>query len=330
MPEASNGRISPGRGNGSSAAGSRQVLIHRMSSQSSAPTKRSAPPSAKVGREWLESRIDLAEQSQRVYSTYLDSIEDSPLREIRSDIGSRLADVRAQIARWSAEGLAPKSVRERVSVLRQVLDFAGVEPNPARNRTVRLPARAETELVLPSADDIVVLATDLPKKFRLPFVILEQTAMRVSELVSLERDDVDAAGLRFRVKAINRKGVRGSRRARFVPVPPWLMEIVATSLPIRGRLFPDFAADGLRASMRDICRDEGPRPLHSSPAQASPNLPLALSGRSRARTRGSRGPLQAVDEPRRLLARDRPRRGRSGSLEGAAREPRMGRQAPSS
>jgi integrase len=211
---------------------------------------------AKVGREWLESRLDLAEQSQRVYTTYLDSIEASPLGgsdPTRIEPG----DVRAQVARWAADGLAPKSVRERVSVLRQVLDFSGVEPNPARHRTVRLPARAETELVLPSAGDIVVLATNLPAKYRLPFVILEQTAMRISELVSLERDDVDAAALRFRVKAVNRKGVRGSRRARFVPVPPWVMEIVATSLPIRGRLFPEFAADGLRASMRDLCESKG-------------------------------------------------------------------------
>jgi len=60
----------------------------------------------------------------------------------------------------------------------------------------------------------------------------------VNEVVSLERDDVDAAALRFRVKAANRKGRRGSRCARFVPVPSWLMEIVATSLPLRGRLSP--------------------------------------------------------------------------------------------
>lgn len=210
----------------------------------------------KVGREWLESRLDLAEQSQRVYATYLDSIDASPLG--RTD-PNRISpgDVRAQVARWVEEGLAPKSVRERVSVLRQVLDFAGVEPNPARNRTIRMPAKVETELVLPSAEEVVALATSLPARYRLPFIILEQTAMRISELVSLERDDVDAGSLRFRVKAINRKGVRGSRRARFVPVPPWLMEIVATSLPLRGRLFPEFAADGLRASMRDICHSQG-------------------------------------------------------------------------
>ena len=211
---------------------------------------------SRAAREWLESRLDLAEKSQRVYSTYLDSFDDSPLG--RSDpYRLEAADIRAQIGRWSDAGLAPKSVRERVSVLRQVLDFAGVEPNPARHRTVRLPARAEAELVLPGANDIVVLASSLSMKYRLPFVILEQTAMRISEVVSLERDDVDAPALRFRVKAINRKGVRGARRARFVPVPPWLMEIVATSLPIHGRLFPDFAADGLRASMRSICRTKG-------------------------------------------------------------------------
>jgi integrase len=84
-----------------------------------------------------------------------------------------------------------------------------------------------------------------------------ETAMRVSEVVSLERDDIDAAGLRFRVKAVNRKGVRGSRRARFVPVPAWLTEIVATSLPVSGRLFPELAADGLRASIRDSCANKG-------------------------------------------------------------------------
>ena len=50
--------------------------------------------------------------------------------------------------------------------------------------------------VLPSAEEVVALATHLAVKYRLSFVILEQRAMRVSEVVSLERDVVDAAGLR--------------------------------------------------------------------------------------------------------------------------------------
>jgi integrase len=207
---------------------------------------------ASVGREWLESRIDLSDQSRRIYRTYLDSLDESPLA--RAD-PTRLnpSDVRGQVARWTAAGLAAKSIRERVSVLRQILDFADVDPNPARHRTVKLPARQERELVLPSAAEVLALAERLSDKYRLPFVLLEQTAMRVGEVVSLERDDVDAAGLRFRIKAVNRKGRRGSRKARFVPVPGWLMEIVATSLPLSGRLFPDVTADGLRSAMTDLC-----------------------------------------------------------------------------
>ncbi len=207
---------------------------------------------AAVGREWLESRIDLADQSRRIYGTYLDSLDESPLARAEP---TRLSprDIRGQVARWTAAGLAAKSVRERVSVLRQILDFAEVDPNPARHRSVKLPARTERELVLPSAAEVLVLAGRLSDKYRLPFVLLEQTAMRVGEVVSLERDDVDAAGLRFRIKAVNRKGRRGSRKARFVPVPGWLMEIVATSLPLRGPLFTRITANGLRSAMSDLC-----------------------------------------------------------------------------
>jgi integrase len=89
--------------------------------------------------------------------------------------------------------------------------------------------------------------------------------MRVGEVFSLERDDVDALNLRFRIKATNRKGRRGSRRARFVPVPDWLTEVVAMSLPLSGRLFPDITADGLRSAMTDACSRA--RLMHCTPHQ---------------------------------------------------------------
>ena len=92
-----------------------------------------------------------------------------------------------------------------LSVLRQILDFAEVDPNPARHRSVKLPAIAERDFVLPSAAEVLALAGRLAEKYRVPLVLLEQTAMRVGEVVSLERDDVDVASLRFRIKAVNRK-----------------------------------------------------------------------------------------------------------------------------
>jgi integrase len=102
-----------------------------------------------------------------------------------------------------------------------------------------LPAPEERELLLPASSDILSILEGIAGKYRLPLAILEQTAMRVGEVVSLERPDVDAPTLRFIVKAKNRKGRRGHRRPRWVPVPAWLMEIIATSLPPSGLLFPD-------------------------------------------------------------------------------------------
>ena len=96
-------------------------------------------------------------------------------------------------------------------------------------------------------------------------VLLEQTGMRVGEVVSLERDDVDVASLRFRIKAANRKGRRGSRRARFVPVPAWLMETVTRSLPLSGLIFPEITDNGLRSAMTDTC--ERQRLPHMTPHQ---------------------------------------------------------------
>src|SRR6266536_2868874 len=96
-----------------------------------------------------------------LYGTNLDSLDQSPLaRADPTRLSSR--DIRGQVARWTATGLAANSVREPVSVLRQILDFAEVDPNPARNRTVKLPAGPERELVLPSAAEFSPSRRDSP------------------------------------------------------------------------------------------------------------------------------------------------------------------------
>jgi integrase len=95
--------------------------------------------------------------------------------------------------------------------LRRGRPESGSKPN--REASSRARARARP----PICRRVLALAERLSDKYRLPFVLLEQTAMRIGELMSLERDDVDAAGSRFRIKAVNRKGRRGSRKARFVP-----------------------------------------------------------------------------------------------------------------
>jgi hypothetical protein len=53
--------------------------------------------------------------------------------------------------------LKPSSVRQYIATLRLLLDFAGVDPNPARDGRVRLPRVEKTAVDPPSAQDVEVL-----------------------------------------------------------------------------------------------------------------------------------------------------------------------------
>src|SRR5580765_1884774 len=70
-------------------------------------SKLAAPPDertvAKVAEEWLATRIDLADQSRRVYRAYVNAIASSPLGRLRRPTP---ADVRAQIEAWTDAGSA--------------------------------------------------------------------------------------------------------------------------------------------------------------------------------------------------------------------------------
>ncbi len=97
--------------------------------------------------------------------------------------------------------LKPSSTRRYLATLRAVLDFAGVDPNPARDSRVRLPReerRSSTRRPRPTSTRS---SPTSPKRWRLPLRVLEQTGMRVGELAALAWGDVDEQGSRFRIKA---------------------------------------------------------------------------------------------------------------------------------
>jgi integrase len=82
------------------------------------------------------------------------------------------------------------SARLYLSTLRAVLDFAGVDPNPARDGRVRLPRGERTVVDPPSAQDIDMILANVLPRWRLPLRVLEQTGMRVGELQALAWGDV--------------------------------------------------------------------------------------------------------------------------------------------
>lgn len=86
--------------------------------------------------------------------------------------------------------------------------------------------------------------------------------MRIGEIVTLPWDDVDVAGLRFRLSRTRTK----TRHPRWVQVPAWLMPYIEASCPVEDRLpgrrvFP-FAESTLRNGMARACRAAG-IPLYS-------------------------------------------------------------------
>ena len=151
--------------------------------------------------------------------------------------------------------LKPASVRKYVQTFRAVLDFAGVDPNPAK--PVRLPREERAEVDPPSAAEVETIIATATPKWRLPLRVLAETGMRVGELHALAWADVDESGSRFRV----RKGKTAAAR-RWVAVPEDLMREVAETCPREDRtaervVFPGCAPVAVWNAMARACTDAG-------------------------------------------------------------------------
>ena len=169
------------------------------------------------------------------------------------------------VATWSLE-LKPASVGRYFRTLRLLLDFAGVDPNPARDKRVKLPTVIEEEPNPPTARQFLAILDSIPARWPLPLVTIEQTAMTVGETASLAWGDVDVVESRFRLKRRNVKGNR-SARARWVQVPRWLMDVIETGCPFEDRtaerrVFAGFTADAAKNAMARACKAAGVPHFH--------------------------------------------------------------------
>jgi integrase len=130
------------------------------------------------------------------------------------------------------------SVRNYLGTLRMVLDFADVEPNPGRDRRVKLPRPDEAIPNPPSAVEVEAIIANAPRNGQLAIRLLEQTGMRVGELAELKWGDVDRENSRLRIRTGKTNAAR-----RWVPVPEWLAEEIEATCPpddrtAQRRLFP--------------------------------------------------------------------------------------------
>jgi integrase len=207
---------------------------------------------ASYAEAYQASRVDIAATTAKILTSHLNAI--LPVFGNRDPQTITPADVQEWI---SGLTISPSSVRGYLATLRKVLDYADVDPNPARDDRVKLP-RAKREVVdPPSAVEVETIVSTVPARWRLPLRVLEQTGLRVGELHALAWGDVDEDGSRFRIK----NGKTASAR-RWVAVPDWLIAEVAATCPREDRtperiVFPGANPDTLGRVMGQACKTAG-------------------------------------------------------------------------
>lgn len=218
------------------------------------------PPSvrtfAEVASVYRASRIDLADTTAENNAAHFKSFA---VFDDRDPASITFADVQEWV---NGLGLKSTSIRVYMSTLRQVFDFAEVEPNPARDRRVRLPRVEVEELTPPTAKQVLAILDNVAARWRLPFILMEQTSLEPQPTQLLEIGDLDFAENKIRLR---RKTVKGQRsvRARPIQVPEWLMDAIAATLPpledreATARVFPRFTVDGAAKAMARACAIAG-------------------------------------------------------------------------
>ena len=220
------------------------------------------PPQAPLLRDvterWQASRVDASEntrlQHRSAVRAMLPTLGDRPIDTITP------ADVAELVGELSAKGRKRETIRKTLLAGAMVLDYAGrVADNPFRDRvTVRLPREEKAELAPPTAEHVLAVHDVLPKRYRLPLIVLDASGMRLGELEKLTWGDVDESRSRWRVS----QAVSKTSRARWVQVPPVVFESVCALVPREDRtperrVFQGFGGDRFRTAITRACTAAG-------------------------------------------------------------------------
>ena len=221
-----------------------------------------APKAATVtdaARAWQASRVDVAEGTKALHRVALGRV--LPILGDRRIDTITTADVAGLVETLHARELKRETIRKSVTVLAQTLDFAGVTPNPARDRVqVRLPREAAADLEPPTVEHVEAVCWRLKADYMLAALVLDATGVRVGELEAATIGDLDESRATWLVRA----SVSKTRRARWVELPTDLLEVVVDRLPAREDRDPTaplfgvgVTGDRLRTAITRACRDAG-------------------------------------------------------------------------
>src|SRR3954451_14212173 len=132
-----------------------------------------------VAERWRLSRVDVSAGTATTHQVNLGRIV--PVLGAKPVDKITPADVADLVAQMHGDGLARETIRKTRATLAMVLDHASVQPNPARDKTVKLPREDAVEVNPPTAPHVLAVHRLLPKVYRLPTLVLDATGMRVGE-----------------------------------------------------------------------------------------------------------------------------------------------------
>jgi integrase len=205
---------------------------------------------------WQASRVDVSAGTMQTYKVALNRLShlgDAPIANIDAQT---VADL---VAELHSAGLKKQTIRKTVSVLAMVLDHAGIQPNPARDKlTVKLPREERRHIEPPTAEHVEAAVRLLPTRYRLPALLLDATGMRVGELEALTWGDIDEPRERWRVPMSASK----TGRPRWVSPPAVLYQAVLDLVPRDDRhpdrrVFDYMTGDRLRTALARACTAAG-------------------------------------------------------------------------
>jgi integrase len=216
--------------------------------------RRLAPTVADACERWRASRVDVAESTRVLHRVALSRV--IPILGTRRIDQLEADDIAGLVARLAALGYKRETIAKSVGTLAMALDYAGLEPNPARDkRRVRLPREETEELQPPSTDHVEAVFRTMPRKHRFALLWLDWSGARVGSIDGVLVSDFDEPRRRVRV----RKSISKTRRALWVELHPALAEELERRLGPRedrdqlGRLFADSGSDALRTSIAKAC-----------------------------------------------------------------------------
>ena len=226
------------------------------------------------------------------------------------------------VAHLHGDGVARETIRKTLGAAAMALDHAGITPNPARDRSIKLPREEPDEINPPTADHVAAVYRLLPSKHRLPLLWLDWSGARVSS-------DRPHPRRRLRRAAPPRPAARGDDQdpqgalGRAAPV---LADALERRLGPRedrdpdARLFAGSGADALRTVDREGVQG-GRRPaLVAARPAPPPDLAAAPARRAVGADRRVRRPARPHRDREHLHARPR-RRGRARLREAARMSP---------